>query len=271
MKIIISHDVDHISVWEHWHNLIIPKFIMRGLIEYWLRYISLGELKCRFKSILQNRWQNLEELMHFDKAHSVPSTFFVGVGNGMGLTYSLKNAKVWIRKIQREGFDVGVHGIAFDDGKAIEEELEIFRKISGCDNFGIRIHYIRMAPKTLSLLNRAGYLFDSSLYKLRNPFRVGDLWEFPLHVMDGTIINAGRSRQSIRLDQAKDVAIREIGKAYKKRIRYLTILSHDRYFHDSFTTWKQWYVWLIGYLKRRDLELVSYRSAIKELDKKLNS
>ena len=165
MKVIISHDVDHIKVWEHKRDLIIPKFIARSFIEFVLGYISFFELKNRGKSIIENRWQNLEELLQFDKENDVPSTFFIGVNNGVGLSYSLKNAKLWIKIIQQKGFDVGVHGIAFDDYIVIEKEYELFKDILKSNNFGIRMHYIRSTSKTLDFLNRAGYLFDSSLYK----------------------------------------------------------------------------------------------------------
>jgi hypothetical protein len=44
MKIIISHDIDHITVFEHKKDLIIPKFIIRSFIELGLGYISFSEL-----------------------------------------------------------------------------------------------------------------------------------------------------------------------------------------------------------------------------------
>lgn len=90
MKIIISHDVDHITVWEHRKDLIIPKFIMRSFIEFTLGYISTSEIRNRFKEFVKNKWQNIKELIEFDRENKIPSTFFIGVANGMGLNYSLK-------------------------------------------------------------------------------------------------------------------------------------------------------------------------------------
>lgn len=258
--------MDHITAREHKKDLIIPKFIVRSFIEFGLRYISSFELKNRFKCLIENKWQNIEELMQFDKENEISSTFFIGVANGVGLSYSLKNAEFWIKRIQQKGFDAGVHGIAFDDYMGIEKEHELFKEISKSNNFGIRIHYIRLASKTLDFLNRSGYLFDSSLYELKNPFRVGDLWEFPLHIMDGYVINKGSKWQDQTLEQAKETTKREIEEAYDGKIKYHTILFHDRYFSDSFRTWKKWYMWLIGYLKDNQLEFISYRDAIKELE-----
>ncbi len=269
MKIIISHDVDHITPWEHKKDLIIPKFIVRSFIEFGLRYISLFELRSRFKSLVENKWQNIEELMRFDRENEIPSTFFIGVANGLGLSYSLKDAEFWIRRIQQRGFDVGVHGIAFDDYRCIVREHELFNEVLKSNSFGIRIHYIRLIYNILEFLNRAGYLFDSSLYELKkHPFRVGNLWEFPLHIMDGYIICKKNRWQDQTLEQVKETTKNEIGKAYDRKIKYYTILFHDRYFSDSFRTWKEWYMWLIGYFKDNQVEFISYGDAIKEIETK---
>ena len=84
--------------------------------------------------------------------------------------------------------------------------------------------------------------------------------------MDGYVINKGSKWQDQTLEQAKETTKREIEEAYDGKIKYHTILFHDRYFSDSFRTWKKWYMWLIGYLKDNQLEFISYRDAIKELE-----
>jgi len=66
MKIIISHDVDHLSVWEHKTDLIIPKILIRNTIEFVKGYITTNEFVNRFKDILQNKWQRIDELMEFN-------------------------------------------------------------------------------------------------------------------------------------------------------------------------------------------------------------
>lgn len=53
--------------------------------------------------------------------------------------------------------------------------------------------------------------------------------------------------------------------ALSKNINYLTILFHDRYFNDAFKTWKDWYVWVINYLKGNRFMFINYRDAIKEM------
>ena len=50
IKVIISHDVDHITAWEHSKDLIIPKFVARMFVEHGLGYISRCEVKSRLLS-----------------------------------------------------------------------------------------------------------------------------------------------------------------------------------------------------------------------------
>ena len=268
MKIIISHDVDHITVWEHRKDLIIPKFLGRNIIELVIGTLTYKEFLLRFTNLFKNKWHNIEELIDFDRKEHIPSTFFIAVDNALGLHYSLKDAEFWIRKILQKKFDVGLHGIAFDNSKDIKNEYNVFKKISKLNDFGIRMHYLRNNDNTVEYLNNAGYIFDSTLFELRNPFKVGDIWEFPLHIMDGYLFHKNSRWQNQTLEQAKNETKRKIDEAYKKDIKYFTILFHSRNFNDSFSSWKNWYIWVIGYLKNNGLEFTNYREAIKELENK---
>lgn len=270
MKVIISHDIDHITIWEHKKDLAIPKFVIRSFIELIYKYISVSEAWFRLKSIFQNKWHNLEELIRFDKENNIPSTFFIGVANGKGLNYQLRDAEYWIRQMLGKRVDVGVHGLAFDSIDDIKAEHELFRNISGLSNFGIRMHYLRKSKDTLKFLDECDYAFDTSIYKIENPFKVGKLWEFPLHIMDGCIFLRDSRWQNQNLKQAIDSTKRLIDEAHIKGINYLTINFHDRYFSDGFKTWKEWYFWLIDYLVSNNFQFIGYSDAIKELESDLS-
>lgn len=265
MKIIISHDVDHITAFEH-KNMVIPKHLVRNIIEILSGYVSPSEFLNRLRDLSENKWHNLESLIEFDKENHIPSTFFFGVKNGKGLDYFLEDAKIWINKVVHEGFDVGVHGIAFDDYNDIKTEYDIFQKISGLKEFGIRMHYLRRSNETINYLNESGYAFDASLYKLENPFKIGKLWEFPLHVMDGYVICNKSRWQNQNLVQSKETTKKIIEKCFNNGINYFCVLFHDRYFSDSFKTWKEWYIWLVDYLINNKLKFISYYGALSELD-----
>jgi len=265
MKIIVSHDVDHINVTDHLTDTTIPKFLVRGIIELITGYISSREYLRRLTDIRKNKWQNIREIMFFDKKHCVPSTFFIGMAHGKGMNYSLRKAALWSRIIESEGFDAGVHGIAFDHPAGVKREFEKFAKITKSQVFGIRTHYLRCNHESLRLFNEAGYQFDSSIYQLIDPYKVGDLWEFPISVMDGSLFYKSIPWQNKNLEEAQDATIMLIEKALSNNLQYFSLLFHDRYFSDAFASWRDWYVWVIEYFRKRDFQFVSYRNAIQEL------
>jgi hypothetical protein len=267
MKIIVSHDVDHITAWEDMKDLVLLKYVIRCFVDLFSRRADCTEIRNRFMDITRNKWQTIEELMEFDKKNEIPSVFFFAVNNGMKLHYSLDGSKYWIKKVVDNKFDVGVHGIEFDKLKGIKKEYETFKQISGMDRFGMRMHYLRLAEKTIEYLSDAGYLFDSTIPKLENPYKVGNLWEFPLHIMDSYIFYEGKNRFLMQtLEQAKDATEKIIHNALEKNIKYLTVLHHDRCFSDSAKSWKDWYIWIVDYLKENNFTFTTYRNAICELE-----
>ena len=129
------------------------------------------------------------------------------------------------------------------------------------------MHYLRNNENTLEYLNNTGYVFDSTICKFQNPYKVGNLWEFPLHIMDGYLFHRNSCWQNQNLQQIKDETKRIVDKSYKKGIKYFTILFHDRYFNNSFKSWKDWYIWVISYLKNNGFEFINYKEAIRELER----
>ncbi len=265
MKVIVSHDVDHITCFEHSKDLILPKFFLRNLIETFNGTIRPREMMMRTAMVFQNQWQHIDEVMKFDRQQGIPSTFFVGVNNGKGLAYSLKNAAFWIKRIHENGFDVGVHGIDYDTMEGVQKEFETFRQILPGIPFGIRMHYLRRNKDTLGFMNAAGYRFDSSIREAESPFKTGNLWEFPLHIMDGDMIYQGKRYGTRSFKQVQDFTLREIEKVHQKNIPYLILLFHDRYYHPGFSMWKDWYEWVVSFCRGNGFTFTSYSSAIHDL------
>lgn len=266
MKIIISHDIDHITVKEHLTDTIIPKFIVRNKIELLTGKISFKEFNLRLKNIFKNKWNNIIEMIDYNEKHEIPGTFFIGVNNGVGLNYSLDLSEKWIGKIIERGVDCGVHGIAYDNFDDVKKEYDTFKSISGLDNFGIRMHYLRNDDKTFQNLAKAGYIFDSTDYGIKKHYMINQMHEFPLHIMEGYELEAGKKWQYKTTKEAVESAILKIKHAEKEEIDYLTILFHDRYFDDSFISWKNWYKEITTYCKAQGYEFVNYRQALKNIE-----
>ncbi len=273
MKVIISHDVDHITAWEHRKDLIVPKFVARNLIEAGLGYVSFPEFMSRLLSIARNKWQNIEELMEFDRENGVPSTFFIAVSNGRSLNYSAGDAGYWIQAALERGFGVGLHGIAFNNYADIREEKASFERLSKRDDFGVRIHNIGHKPHSVSLsaldthlLNKAGYVFSSNVFGIEDPYKTGGLWEFPIHIMDGYLFQRETPWQDQTVEQVKQLTQRMVDEALSREIRYFNVLFHDVYFSRCFKGWRDWYCWFIDYCRRGGLPFVDYVGAVRELE-----
>ncbi len=267
MKIIISHDIDHMTVWEHSKDLILPKYIVRNHIELLKGKISFKEYRLRWAELFHNKWERIQEIIDFNKSEGIRSNFFIGVNNGVGLNYPLKHVEKWIPRIIEQGFEVGVHGIDFDSLEKVKTEYDRFSNISKQDSFGIRMHYLRQNDHTFEYMEQVGYTYDSSEIGFKNPYKIGKMWEFPLQIMEGWIFYQGNRYQSVNLEEAKKLTLIEIEKAKQLELKYLNILFHDRYYHDSFDTWKKWYNWLIRYLKSEGFEYTTYNQAMEELNK----
>lgn len=267
MKIIISHDVDHLDATDHLtKDLILPKLWVRSFLHLCAGKISFRTFWYRLTVLFHNRMNRTEEVMAFDKAHGIPSVFFFGMDNVLGMSYSQKKAKPVIEKILSEGFDAGVHGADYQNTEKIQREHDDFAALSGTMSFGIRNHYVRFDENTFEKMAQAGYLYDSTWFnkqklEFRAPYKVGEMWEFPLHIMDGYVCYPGRVEEGIAA--TKDA----ISQAEAAGIPYCTILFHDYQFDERYDPQtKRWYEETVRYCEERGYEFISYRDAIKELE-----
>jgi len=268
MKVIISHDVDHLTATEHIRDLYITKeFVVRSIIEILLKQITLKEYIYRLNRIIKNKLHNLENLILFDKKNNIPSTFFIGVNKGLGLSYPISFSKKWIKIIQSEGFDVGVHGINFSDFHGIKKEYTLFKELSNISTFGIRMHYLRLMQNTLEWLNKSGYLFDSTLRIRKNPYKIDNMWEFPIHLTEIEIFYPGTKWINCNLSQAKKKTIKIVKQLEDKGILYMIFSFHDVYFSDAYSQIKNWYIWFIEWMQSKGYEFIGYKDAIKELER----
>jgi len=267
MKIIISHDVDHITSCEHFKDLFLIKYLTRNILELYKKSISFRQFYRRLLLIFKNKFNNIQDLLTFDAANSVFPTYFIAVNNALSLSYNKKYAKKIASTLVKKGICIGLHGINFETLQGIIDERDLFQKLTGVNPKGVRMHYLRENEETHKYLEQAGYVFDSTQSTYINPFKVGTLWEFPVHLMDSTLIY-GNSRIQIKpLKQIQYETIQAIENAEILNIEYFTLVTHDFYFSDSHKLWKDWYIWLINYLKDRSYVFISFENAILECEK----
>lgn len=268
MFVIISHDVDHLFSRDHWfRDFYYPKLWVRTTKQLCERKISRKEWQLRIMSCFRKNNNNLEALMDFDESHGIRSTFFFGMNQGLGMSYKPEEAKDVIQKVHKRGFAVGVHGIDYQDSEIMKKEHDTFKQVVGIKPCGIRMHYVRFDKETFNKLNSIGYSFDTTEFDKKNngtrkaPYKVGNMWEFPLTIMDVYLpqtFEEAKNKTLLYLEQCKD-----------QGLQYITILFHDCYFCEDYQDLKRWYEWLIEYFSEStEYMFSSYEQVMKELDRK---
>ena len=87
------------------------------------------------------------------------------------------------------------------------------------------------------------------------------MWEFPLHIMDGYVLQVGD------VEQSRKNTIDILKKVQEQGLPYCTILFHDYYYNSRcYPQEKEWYCWLVEYLEKKGFEFISFREAVKELE-----
>jgi hypothetical protein len=82
MKIIISHDVDHLCPSDHlFHDLFFPKLWIRSIIELFQGKINIKNLFHRFIQIFDDRLNRIPEVIKFDKLHNILPVISYLTGN----------------------------------------------------------------------------------------------------------------------------------------------------------------------------------------------
>lgn len=267
MKVIVSHDIDHLTAWEHsFKDAILPKYILRMHIELVLGKIRFKEYLLRTKSLFNNKWNHIEDLINFNRSMGIPSQFFIGVNNGVGLSYSIEKAHQIMLQHQTHDVHFGVHGIAFDDPTAIQREYDRFKQLAAESQIGMRMHYVRKVDKTMHWIAQAGYAFDSTEFGFLSPYRIESMWEFPFQIMDSWVMEQGKRWQSVNLERAKEITLAELARAEKAELPYLGIIFHDHYFSPAHQTWMNWYTWFMETLKNKGYTFIRFGDAIKELE-----
>ena len=266
IKVIVSHDVDHLFAKDHWfRDLIYPKMWVRNTLQMIRRETSIREWWLRNTSCFRKNRHNLEALMDFDRGHGIPSTFFFGMNQGLGMSYKPEEAEPIIKRVHDRGFDVGVHGIEYQDYEGMKREFDKFKEITGFEPSGIRMHYVRFDENTFEKLSRIGYSFDTTEFNKKEfgtrkkPYQVGEMWEFPLAIMDAYLPQS--------LEEAKEATLKILHECRETDLRYITVLFHDYQFCEDYRDMKNWYEWLMEYFyESKEYGFVSYNEAIRDLN-----
>ena len=116
----------------------------------------------------------VERILELLAQHQLRATFFIP-------GYTAEIDPELVKRIAAEGHDIGCHGYYHErtDSLTLEEEDEILKRsqdilapLTGTKPVGYRAPLWEITPQTLSLLDKHGFLYDSSLMGLDHPYAV---------------------------------------------------------------------------------------------------
>ena len=259
MDIIISHDVDHLYLKEHLADTFIPGAVLRGAKSIAGGGLSFSSFRQRF-SLQLNR---IRELHEYNRSLNIRETFFFGMRKGLNLSYNWKDAAPFIEYLLKEDVLVGLHGQGYNNEELLQEEKNRLLSLLP-ENYplGIRNHYLRKDEHTFALMNKLGFLYDSTEYSLSMPSKTGQMWEIPISIMDAGFVSHHKNDHSA----LKDRTLTILNKAHQEGIPFFVINFHDVLFNEGYPDFRSWYLWITNYLSEHRYKFVNFTDALKILN-----
>ena len=279
----LSHDIDFIGIRDHKFDHTMFGFLYRALVGSMLNFF-------RRRGSLGNMWKSWKAaaslpFVYLGWARDFwwPFDWYLDVEKGLGATYYFipfkrragenvtvadapRRASAYdvadipqaLRALKEAGCELGVHGIdAWHSVEKGREELErVASCTGGCDR-GIRMHWLLQNAQTFSVLERAGFSYDSTFgYNETVGYRAGTgqvyrppgverLLELPMHIQDGALFFPGRlninEEGAARLCEGFIARARRLGGV-------ITVIWHDRS-HAAERFWGEFYARLVASLR----------------------
>jgi hypothetical protein len=282
-SVCLTHDIDFIGIRQHkfdhtmWgflyrstvgavRNLLRARITIRRLFETWRAAASLPLV---YLGWARDFWEPFE--WYLKAENGLPATYFLipfkrRAGERVpgshvsrrATAYDVTDLRDWVATLKDEGCEIGVHGLdawhSVEKGRA---ERERVAAIAGQSKIGIRTHWLLQDSSTSSVLEEAGFAYDSTAgYNETVGYRNGTtqvfrtlgartLLELPMHIQDGALffpqrMDFSESQAQARCQSLIDHAVESGG--------VLTLLWHDRS-HGPERFWGDFYLRLLEQLK----------------------
>jgi hypothetical protein len=279
----LTHDIDFVGIRNHkfdhtmWgflyrstvgaiRNLFRRRISISRLFEIWRAAASLPLV---YLGWVRDFWSPFEWYLRVEK--DLPATYFLipfkrQAGEHVqgshaarrATAYDVEDLHDWTATLIGKGCELGVHGIdAWHSAEKGRAELARVAAATGELSMGIRMHWLLRDANTFSVLERAGYAYDSTCgYSETVGYRAGTsqvfrplgaqtLLELPLHIQDGALFYPQR------LDLSEPEAAKRCQVLIDNASKFagvLTLLWHDRS-HGPERFWGGFYITLVQKLR----------------------
>jgi len=293
----LTHDIDFIGIRQHKFDHTLAGFLFRstvGATRDWLRgslpfsklmriWKALASLPFVHLGLARDFWLPFEWYLKVERG--IPATYFfipfkhtpgekVNAQNAhrRGCAYDIGDIPEWIATLQRNGCEVGVHGIdAWHSVEKGQAERARVLAVTQSTSSGIRMHWLLRNDETTRVLEQAGYEYDSTVgYNETIGYRAGttqvylpigneNLLELPMHIQDGALFYP--QRLGLSEGQAWELC-QSVIEQFEKFGGVLTLLWHDRS-HGPERFWGEFYSRLIERLRQMNVWLTSGEQAVR--------
>ena len=290
----LTHDIDFMGIRLHRmdHTLlgfayrVVRSLLVPGVGQWrkvWKNVVALLSLPAVYLRLIPDFWYPLDRYAAVEA--DLPSTyFFIPFAGRPGRTkpdkraflraapYDVNDYAASVRDLERGRAEVGVHGIdAWCDATLGKEERDVIRDLIRRDDLGVRMHWLYFSEQSPTLLESAGYSYDSTLgfndaVGFRNgttqvfqPTGVSELLELPLQIQDTAMLFPGR----MHLSEA--AALRVCERLIARMIQFggvLTINWHDRSLAPE-RNWDEIYIELLKKLRTTNPWFAQAREAVE--------
>jgi len=282
----LTHDIDFVGIRRHFLDHSAWGFLLRATVGSVRNFVQ-GRLS--FERLLKS-WRAAASLpfvyagwandfwepfpWYLEAEQGLPATYFLipfkrRAGDKVpgrhasrrATAYDVTDLAEWTAVLQERGCELGVHGIdAWHSEDRGREELARLETVTGEYATGIRMHWLLQDENTPSVLERAGYVYDSTCgynetvgyragtSQVFRPLEAQTLLELPMHIQDGALFYP----QRLGLTEAEALKRCEALIANAQRFGgVLTLLWHDRS-HGPERFWGEFYRTLLHKLKSLD-------------------
>jgi hypothetical protein len=282
----LTHDIDFVGIRNHRFDHSMFGFVYRatfGTLRNFLRgRLSLGQMLKSCLAVVslpfvwagwaKDFWEPFDWYLEVESG--LPSTYFLipfkrRTGENVPAPHASRRASAYdvsdlpeqTANLLKHGCELGVHGIdSWHSPEKGREELAAVAGVTGESGIGIRMHWLLRDANTASVLEQAGYAYDSTFgYNETIGYRAGTgqvfrpldaktLLELPLHIQDGALFFPQR------LDLSEPEAEKRCQTVIDHAANFggvLTLLWHDRS-HGPERFWGDFYIRLLQNLKARD-------------------
>lgn len=282
----LTHDIDFVGIQKHLFDHTMWGFVYRatfGAIHNFFRgrlplphlfrsLVAVASLPFVYAGWAKDFWEPFGWYLGVEEG--LPSTYFLipfkqrpgekvpgPHASRRAAAYDVSDLSHWSGVLRQQGCEIGVHGIdAWHSADKGRDELARVAAVTGESGIGTRMHWLLRDGSTPSLLEQAGYTYDSTFgynetigYRagtgqVFRPFDAQRLLELPLHIQDGALFYP--NRLDLSEPEAEELCRPLIDNAGKFG-GVLTLLWHDRS-HGPERFWGGFYVRLLQSLKSRE-------------------